>query len=184
MNTFKQGDLIFYVPKTAAATSLARSGRLGTMSGVDLPESIKRDPEAGRGIKLRGVVDRVLSDKLRLTLSETYDTVLADYDEVEPLDVVTQIGDSLNSKTIEEQLADAKDYETKGPDSILSRNTPFKRSKARIVVRCVICKDRQESGAVVYKPVKGGAGCGWTMSARFCLRCVLEERAPLTRPSA
>jgi hypothetical protein len=183
-NSWTAGDQVFYVPNQEAVKRLGGQVSISSTSVFSLPAAIQKELDAGHGIKLRAVVDRVLSDRLRLTLAETYDTVIADYDEVELLDVVTRIGDTLNSKTLEEQLAEAKAFEANGPDTVTSRNTLFKRSKARIAVRCVVCKDRQESGAIVYKPAKSGAGCGWTSSARFCLRCVLEERAPLTRPSA
>lgn len=174
MSEFKQGDPVMYVPSMDAATNLAPL--VGATGSFALPQAIKDELEAGRGIKRRAVIDRVLSTgQYRLVLSETFDTVLASPEEVEALDLVTQIGDHENSKSIETQLAEAKSLEENGPEEIMSRQTPMKRTKARKNTRCNVCKDSWPPGSVVYRPTKAG---GWLTSARICLRCVTAGNAP------
>jgi hypothetical protein len=172
--TFKQGDQVFYVPHTDAAINIAPL--VGGTGAFHLPKAIQDELEAGRGVKKRAVVDKVLSTgQLRLVLGETFDTVLASPEEVEPLDVVTQIGDHENSKSIEDQLAEAKAFEANGPAEIRSRNTPMKRTKSRSACFCTVCKTHQAPGSIVYRPTAMG---GWLNSARICLSCVVQGNAP------
>jgi hypothetical protein len=170
--TFKQGDQVFYRPREDAAVRAAPM--IGSTGAFQLPQHLVEEMEKGKSFKRRAAVDKVLSTgQYRLVLNDTFDTVLAE--QVEGMDVVTKIGDFENSKSVEDQLAEQRKYESDGPETVVVRQTNFARFKARTAFFCNICHERSDAGSVGYKPTESR---GWTMSAPLCLRCVVEGRLP------
>lgn len=133
----KQGTKVYYTPKTEAAQNLSSllgggfnmAAGIGSMSPVHtpIPQSMKDALDEGRCVRKQATIDRVIVETekdeqtgvetttttVRLILCDTFEHAWATPDEIQPLDMVTMIGDLENTKTLEEQLADMKAEEEK-----------------------------------------------------------------------
>lgn len=132
----KQGMKVYYTPKTDAAQNLSSMlgggfnmgvsiGSMASMSPVHtpIPQSMKDALDEGRCVRKQATIDRVIVEKddesgaesttVRLILCDTFEHAWATPDEIQPLDMVTMIGDLENTKSLEEQLADMTAEEKK-----------------------------------------------------------------------
>lgn len=109
------GMRVDFVPRAGNAHGPGGAG------GIRLPEhhvvsSHQKAIEEGQGFRKRAIIDRVIDDDtIRLMLDDTLELVWAKYDEVQPLDSVSQLGDLVgpSSRSLKDGLRELQEKEAR-----------------------------------------------------------------------
>ena len=116
---YQEGDRIDFVPLPGNQHGPGGQHGLGKLPEHHVISAHQKAIEEGQGLRKRAIIDRIISrdgaGQIRLMLDDTMELVWATYDEVQPLDSISQLGDLVGpaSRSLKDGLRELQEREAK-----------------------------------------------------------------------
>jgi len=116
---YEEGMRIDFVPRPGNQHGPGGKHGLGKLPEHHVIGAHQKAIEAGQGLRKRALIDRIVSrdgeGQIRLMLDDTMELVWATYDEIQPLDSISQLGDLVGpaSRSLKDGLRELREKETK-----------------------------------------------------------------------